>query len=376
MNNFKFFTDKPLEKYRSADSSIILLTLLLWGIGMFTLYFAQSGVAISRGNFSPEALYTVKKQILSSVFGFALMFLFSVVKLDIVKKYMPVVLFVSIVLCFCTFVPHVGISLNGARRWIRIPLFGSFQPTEAIKFSLVLYLARYFECQYNLPQESRKLFPAIFMLFMVTGFVLMQKDFSSSMFVFTLGVCIFLISGARFAWIFPLGILFITLNSYRLNRIIGFLRPEDADYNYQIIAAKRALTNGGFFGQGFGSGLEKIFRVPEIQSDCIFAAWGEATGFVGVLLYALILFLFAWRCFRLAGRTVDRFASLMVFGYALAIVAQSVVNIAVVSGAIPATGIPLPFFSSGGSSIIITLSMCGLIVNASRFTGVEEDDKF
>ncbi|MBQ3671792.1 MAG: FtsW/RodA/SpoVE family cell cycle protein [Treponema sp.] len=383
MKNFKFFTDKPLARYRMADSAIIILTILLWGIGMFTLYFAVSGDAISKGWLSSEALAPVKKQFFSSVVGFVVMFLLSILRFELVKKYVPFIVLLSVALCFCTFIPHVGMKLNGARRWIRIPFIGSFQPTEAVKFSVVLYLARYFDHQYELPARDRKLVPAIFILFVLTGVVLMQKDFSSAAFVFMLGACIFIISGAKFGWIIPtgfiavlLGVLFVSLNSYRLNRLIAFMHPEDAEANYQIIAAKRAITNGGFFGQGFGSGLSKTFRVPEVQSDCIFAAWGEAMGFLGVLIYFFVLFLFAWRCFRLSGRTVDRFASFFVFGYAICIVSQSVMNIAVVSGAIPTTGIPLPFFSSGGSSIVVTLAMCGLILNASRFTDVEDADSF
>lgn len=383
MNSFKFFTDKPLFRYRTADSAIIILTILLWGIGMFTLYFSVSGEAISKGLFSSEAMIPVKKQFFSSVIGFMVMFILSILRFELVRKYVHVVVLISIALCFCTFIPHFGMELNGARRWIRIPFIGSFQPTEAVKFAVVLYLARYFDHQYELRENERRLVPAIFVLFVLTGVVLMQKDFSSAAFVFMLGACVFIISGAKFGWIIPtgfiailLGILFVSLNSYRLNRLIAFMHPEDADANYQIIAAKRAITNGGFFGQGFGSGLNKTFHVPEVQSDCIFAAWGEAMGFVGVLAYFLVLFLFAWRSFRLSGRTTDRFASFFVFGYALCIVSQSIMNVAVVSGAIPTTGIPLPFFSSGGSSILVTFAMCGLILNASRFVSAETDDKF
>lgn len=384
MKDFKFFADRPLAKYRTADSAVIILTILLWGIGMFTLYFALSGKAILNMDFSADASILIKKQFISSAIGFVFMAFFSFVDLNKIKKYIFLIVIVSIVLCICTRLPVIGIERNGAHRWIRIPFFGSFQPSEAVKFALVLYLSMYFAHENSLPKEERKTLPGIVMLFVLVGAVYIQNDFSSSAFIFVVGMAVFIISGAVLVWLYPLilsllgfGILAVTLNATKLARVTTFLfGADDPDANYQIVHAQNAIINGGLFGQGFSSGLGKIFRVPELQSDCIFAAWGEAMGLAGVLVYFLILFLFAWRCFRIAGRTVDMFASFVVFGFTFEIVFQSLINIAVVSGALPATGIPLPFFSSGGSSIFITLSMCGMIVNASKYTGVEEKDEF
>ena len=382
MNSFKFFADKPLSKYRTADSSIIILTLLMWGIGMFTLYFS-SGATGGKGEvLFNDSLYFVKRQFISSMIGFVLMFFLAVVNLEFLKGKLPYIVLAAIILCLCVYIPHFGISRNGARRWIRIPLLGSFQPSEAVKLVVVLYLAKYFDWQYKQPKEKRTLIPGIISLFIFTFVVLIQKDFSTSVFVFALGLSIFFVSGARLAWmvpalvtVVPLGGLFILLDEYRLKRIIGFINPDDFqnDLNYQITYAKRAIMNGGLWGQGFGSGLVKTGGIPEVQSDYIFAGWVEATGFVGVIIYMALLALFTWRCMKVAMTVFDRFMSLMVFGFVVAISGQSLLNLAVVASVLPSTGVPLPFFSSGGSSIMVTLGMCGLIINASRFTGAEDE---
>ena len=176
--------------------------------------------------------------------------------------------------------------------------------------------------------------------------------------------------------VIPLSALFVFLEPYRLNRIIGFLDQDSylQTLNYQTYAARRAISAGGFWGQGLGSGLSRINSIPEIQSDYIFAGWAESMGYFGVLIYFALLTLFAWRGLHCAMTAKSRFASIAAFGFIVSIIAQSVMNVAVVGGVIPTTGIPLPFFSSGGSSILFTLATCGFLVNASRNEIAPNDD--
>jgi len=376
--SFNFFTDKPLEKYRKSDSLIIVSMLLLWGLGILALYFCSRNYGIE---LKQDPLYFVKKQLVCSGIGFIAFIIFVSLSMDMIKKILPIIVIGSIILCLMTLLPKIGVNVNGARRWLSIPGIGTFQPSELIKLSLVLYLANFFDKMGKLNQNEKNMFPAVVFLIIFFSVIFIQQDFSTGVFVLLLGLAMFIIAGERIRWVWPLmaiflpiGIVMITSKSYRLNRLIGFVRPSDGDktYNYQIIQAKKAITSGGFWGQGFGSGLSKINTIPEVQTDYIFAGWVEATGFFGVLIYFVLLGFFSWRVLRCALTTSNRFAALGVFGFLLAIVGQSLMNVAVVVGALPTTGVPLPFFSSGGSSIIVTMAMCGFIVSASRLDKVDD----
>ncbi len=370
--NFSIVADRPLENYKKCDISLILLSVLLWGIGMFTLYVCSGNYGMRAFN---DDLYFVKRQMISSCLGFMLFIIFATFKLETIKRFLPLMVVIALVLSIMTFIPGIGIERNGARRWIRLG-FTTFQPSEMVKFIIVLYLANYFEKQAKITDAFDKtVFPAVLVSFVLVASIAMQSDLSTSVFVAALAILLFIVSGAKIFWLLPvmsilipLSVLFVFLEPYRLNRIIGFLDQDSylQTLNYQTYAARRAISAGGFWGQGLGSGLSRINSIPEIQSDYIFAGWAESMGYFGVLIYFAILILFAWRGLHCAMTTKSRFAAIASFGFIVSIVAQSVMNVAVVGGVIPTTGIPLPFFSSGGSSILFTLATCGFLVNASR----------
>ena len=370
--NFSIVADRPLENYKKCDISLILLSVLLWGIGMFTLYVCSGNYGMRAFN---DDLYFVKRQMISSCLGFMLFIIFATFKLETIKRFLPLIVVIALVLSIMTFIPGIGIERNGARRWIRLG-FTTFQPSEMVKFVIVLYLANYFEKQAKITDAFDKtVFPAVLVSFVLVASIAMQSDLSTSVFVAALAILLFIVSGAKIFWLLPvmsilipLSVLFVFLEPYRLNRIIGFLDQDSylQTLNYQTYAARRAISAGGFWGQGLGSGLSRINSIPEIQSDYIFAGWAESMGYFGVLIYFAILILFAWRGLHCAMTTKSRFAAIASFGFIVSIVAQSVMNVAVVGGVIPTTGIPLPFFSSGGSSILFTLATCGFLVNASR----------
>lgn len=370
--NFSIVADRPLENYKKCDISLILLTILLWGIGMFTLYVCSGSYGLRAFG---DSLYFIKRQMISSCLGFMLFIACATFSMDTIRRFLPLMVVVSLLLSVMVFVPGIGVELNGAHRWIRLG-FTTFQPSEMVKFVIVLYLANYFEKQARIVDAFDKtVFPAVILSFIMVGSIVMQSDLSTSVFVASLAVLLFIASGSKIFWlvpvmsiVVPLSALFVFLEPYRLNRIIGFLDQDNylQTLNYQTYAARRAISAGGFWGQGLGSGLSRINSIPEIQSDYIFAGWAESMGYFGVLIYFALLALFAWRGLHCALTSKSRFASIAAFGFIVSIVAQSVMNVAVVGGVIPTTGIPLPFFSSGGSSIIFTLATCGFLVNASR----------
>ena len=229
--------------------------------------------------------------------------------------------------------------------------------------------------------DEKTVFPCVVVLIVLAGVVFMQKDFSSGVFITLIGILLFFVSGAKLVWIFPFmllaipsAFLMITLNPYRLQRLIGWISPDQysSGINYQSINAKRAISAGGVWGSGIGVGLSKINSIPEVQADYIFAGWAEAMGYIGVVLYFVLLVFFAYRGYKAAFSNPDKFSALATFGCVSVIVLQSVLNTMVVCGLLPSTGINLPFFSLGGSSIIVTLAMCGFIVNASRCEKIDE----
>lgn len=379
MNQFTFYANKPSQKYNKVDIWLLASILLLWGLGIFTLYVCSQNFALRAFG---DPIYFVKRQLLCSAVGFVLFAGFAVTDMKYIRKFVGLIVIATIILCLLTFIPGISITKNGARRWIRLPGNFSFQPSELVKFALVLFLANYFDKQDKLlDPEEKTVFPCVIFLVVFAGIVFAQKDFSSGVFIMLIGILLFFVSGAKLLWIFPFallaipaGFLMITLNPYRLQRLIGWISPDDfsSTINYQSLNAKRAISAGGVWGSGIGAGLSKINSIPEVQTDYIFAGWAEAMGYIGVVLYFVLLVYFAYRGYKAAFNNPDKFSSLATFGCVSAIVLQSLVNTMVVCGLLPTTGINLPFFSLGGTSIIVTLAMCGFIVNASRCEKIDE----
>lgn len=371
--DFNFYANKPSENYHKIDIWFLISILLLWGLGIFTLFISSQNNA---DRMFKNPMYFVNRQLICSAIGFVFFFLFLFLDMNVIKKAVPLIVCISIIFCICTFIPGLGIEKNGARRWIKMPFNFSFQPSEFVKFALVLFLANYFDKQSEIEiPEDKTVFPAVLVFIILDVFVFLQKDFSTGLFIFIIGFLMFFVSGSKLTWFFPLMIiaipafiLMISLESYRLERIAGFFNPDQYSdsINYQFTRAKLAISDGGFWGNGIGAGLKRINLIPEIQADYVFAGWAEAMGLFGVIIYFLLLGFFAFRGYKAALNCPKRFDSYVSFGFVTIILVQSLVNCAVVCGLIPTTGIPLPFFSLGGSSIIITLAMSSLVLNASR----------
>lgn len=378
MNQFTFYADRPAENYHKIDLGILASVILLWGFGIFTLFICSQNYGARVFN---DSLYFVKRQLVSSLFGLIVFVAFLVTDIKYIKKFLSIFVIVSIVLCILTFIGPLSVEKNGASRWLKMPGNFSFQPSELAKFSLVLFLANYFEKQEALDEDERTVFPCVIGFIIIIGIIFAQKDFSTGVFIAVIGILMFFVSGQKLKWLLPFlvvaipaVILMISLEPYRLQRVIGWIRPDEfgSTVNYQSIAAKRAISSGGIWGSGIGNNLVRINSIPEIQADYIFAGWSEAMGFVGVIFYFILLGFFAYRGYRTALRCKDRFSAYTTFGCVSVIFLQSLLNTMVVCGLLPTTGIPLPFFSLGGSSIMVTLAMCGFILNASRCEEIDE----
>lgn len=376
MGDYRFLPERSVVSYRKSDTSFIISVILMWGIGIFTLFVCSSSYAKAALD---DSMYFVKRQLIASGVGFAGLLFFAICPADKQRKILPVMVFLTLVLCIMTFIPGLQYERNGARRWIKMPFF-TFQPSELLKFIIVIFLANYFDKYLRKDDfdEEKNVGPAVVILVLFVSIVFTQKDFSTGLFVLFIGLLMFYIAKVKMLWIIPFCILavpaiilMILTEQYRVNRIAAFLNPDEyvQSFNFQSIASKKAVITGGFWGQGIGDGLEKLNNIPEVQSDYIFAGWTEAMGFIGVIFYFVLLIFFVSRAIIIALKCPDRFSAFGTFGCTAVIFFQSLMNVSVVCGIVPTTGIPLPFFSNGGSSIIVTLCMCGFIINASRVDG-------
>ena len=373
MNQYDFYAHKPSGKYHKSDIWFLISVLLLWGLGMFTIFVCSQGYAARF--FDNDSFYFVRRQLVCSAAGVILFIAFLLLDMETIKKLVMYMVLITLVLCLLTFIKPLSVEKNGARRWIKLPLRFTFQPSELVKFALVLYLASFFDKLNEDVSGEKDVLPCVGVFLLMVLLVLLQKDFSTSVFLTCIGILMFFVAGQKLRWVFPfliiaipVVIIMVASEKYRIERIIGFLKPSEniQGINYQATASKAAISAGGVWGSGIGRGLSKLNSIPEVQADYIFAGWTEAMGYVGVVAYIALLGLFAWRGYKAALSCPDRFAAYGCFGCVSVIVMQSIINCMVVCGLLPSTGIPLPFFSVGGSSIIVTLAMCGFILNASR----------
>lgn len=360
------------ETPESVDFVFILLVLFICGLGMTTLF---SG-SISYGQrIFDDPMYFVKRQAVHLSIGLVSMFILSVINLQFIRSQLPKLVVITFILLLLPFVPGIGVTKNGASRWIGFGSF-TFQPSELVKMTLMLFLANLFSKKHDrLNEPAVSIYPAALLTLVLIMIVYLQNDFSTALYLIVCALCVFYVAGVGVSWFLRLGLLVIPLVSlmiltkeYRVERLLSFIDPErdPLGAGYQVNAALEALREGGLWGRGLGNGIRKVSSIPEVQSDFIFAVWAEETGFVGVIFFFLIIAFFLYRAYRISLLSADRFKSLLAFGCATLILFQIIMNVGVVVRFFPATGIPLPFFSSGGSSLLITLSLCGLIINVSR----------
>jgi cell division protein FtsW len=374
----RFGVEKTISFSPPRDHVLTASVFLLTGVGLVTLY--SSSYAFGE-RFFGNGLYFISRQLTLGMAGLLFFFIAARIKLELLRKLIIPLVIGAIALCFLTFVPGIGVSKNGASRWIRLGSW-TYQPSELVKLILPLYLAHIFaKKQDGLDSFRSGILPPVLITAVFFILIYLQNNFSTAVFIAVNALIIFFLAGVRLRYFFaaivmllPLSGLLILTKEHRLRRLISFIWPdwEPQGAGYQVRSSLRTIMSGGFWGKGVGQGTRKIASVPEIHSDFIFSAFAEEAGFIGVLLFFILFMVFAIRAYRGALKTDSAFKRFLCCGLATMILSQTLLNIAVVSGFLPATGIPLPFFSAGGSSLATTLFMTGLIVNVARKTGREE----
>ena len=285
-------------------------------------------------------------------------------------------LWVTLVLLVLVYVPGIGLDIKGSHRWVRLPGGFSFQPSELAKFVAINALAFWFgsKSRFRNKYVNGILLPGCILGSML-GLILPESDYGATILIGATGGAVMFVAGAPFLVITILGLLagaglgtMILHNPERLGRVMAFLEPEkymDGEA-YQLMNALYAFVAGGPFGVGLGQSLQKRFYLPEAHTDFIFAIIGEELGFIASFGVVLLFVVFLLCGLRISGRAPDIGGRLMAFGITVLISLQAAINIGVVTGGLPTKGLPLPFISFGGTSLMVTLFMVGVLLNVAR----------
>ncbi|GAC1557837.1 MAG: stage V sporulation protein E [Vulcanimicrobiaceae bacterium] len=345
-------------------------------IGLVMIFSASSAYAVALQH---DAAYFLKRQIVWLVV--ALVVAYAAYRFDYrkLRKIAPWVGGASIASLVLVLVPHVGMIAGGARRWLGAgPM--QFEPSEFAKLALVLYLAAALAAKGDRIRSLTKgLFPLALVTAVMALLIVKQPDFgTASLLAFTAAI-LFFVAGARVAHLVAIAvvvtppvILLIRHDPYKLARIVAFIDPwkDPQDKGFHIVQSLMALGSGGWFGVGLGFSHQKFFWLPEAHTDFIGSIIGEETGFAGMALIVALFITFAYRAVRIALAAPDRFGFFLCIGCMSLVVVQAFVNLGVVSSSWPVTGVPLPFISFGGTSLVTSLVAVALIVNVGRSRAV------
>lgn len=355
------------------DFWLIASILGLLTIGIVMVYSAGSVLAFH--NYG-DSFYFVKRQLLFAGLGLAAMFFMMNFDFRILKKYSKVLLLVCFGLLVIVLIPGIGVVRGGARSWLGISSFG-IQPSEFMKLGMILFLSYLLSKEdYRITHFTRGLLPPLGMIGAAFGLIMLQPDLGTGTVMFGASLLIVFTAGARIkhlAGLAALGVLgfvgLILAAPYRLQRITAFLDPwsDPLGAGYQIIQSLYAIGPGGLAGLGLGMSRQKYSYVPEPQTDFIFSILAEELGFIGGLLVLTLFLILVWRGMRVAMTVDDLFGSLLAVGIVGMVGIQVVINIGVVIGLMPVTGITLPLISYGGSSLTLMLTALGILLNISRF---------
>ncbi len=350
--------------------------MLLLAIGLIMVYSAS---AVWADHKFSDSFFFVKRQFLFAALGIVAMFVIMNVDYWVLKKWAKPLVIVCFVLLILVIIPGVGMERNGSRSWLGVGAF-SIQPSEFMKLAMIAFLAKFLsERQRYITTIKKGLLPSLSLVFLAFGMIMLQPDLGTG--TVMVGTCMIMIfiAGARIAHFVALGLCgiagfvgLILSAPYRIARITSFLDPWQDPQNtgFQIIQSLYAIGPGGLFGLGLGESRQKFFYLPEPQTDFIFAILAEELGFIGGSLILLLFALLLWRGIRIALGAPDLFGSFLAVGIISMIAIQVMINIGVVTGLMPVTGITLPFLSYGGSSLTLMLMAVGILLNISRYSRI------
>ena len=361
------------------DMALFVIVLLLAAIGVAMSYSASAVVAARSFD---DPFHFLKRQAVWFAAGFALLFMVQRFDYRNYARHTKIMLLVSLVLLVLVLIPGIGHSVKGSTRWLGGGTL-AFQPSEFVKIFVVIYLAKVFSSE----PEGRgnqvvQLLVPVLVVALIFILAMMQPDFGTAIDILLVSVFVLFVSGFPFFYIaalfvvsIPMFYLLVYQVGYRKTRMLAFLDPWRDPYGtgYHVIQSFTAFRRGGFFGVGLGYGTQKIKRLPEPHTDFVFSVIAEEAGLLGTVLVLGLFCALFYKGMRIAQGAPDEFGRLLAMGLTLLVVLQAFLNFGVVTGSLPTTGIPLPFISYGGSSLLSSLAAMGILLNISRYREVVQE---
>lgn len=371
---FAFEDTRPVRpRAGSGDRELLLIVFILALLGLVMIYSA-SGVLAAKVH--QDGAYFLKRQLLWITLGLTLFWGASRINIERLRDWtFPITCLAFLLLAAALF---FGAEINGARRWIRIGSV-AFQPSEIAKLAAVIYLAGYIaKGEERLHDFFEGLAPALVVIGAEIALILVEPDLGTTVTLLLVTALMLFVGGVSLKHLFSLGLLMIPLviywilkAPYRRERLMTYLKPEGhaSASGFQMIQSYLALGSGGVIGTGLGEGRQKLFFLPEPHTDFIFAVIGEELGLLGALSLLALFFVLLWKGVRIAGSIEEPFGRMLAVGTTLVVTLPALLNMGVATGLLPTKGLPLPFISYGGSSLIVNWLAMGLLFNLSRKTG-------
>ena len=362
-----------ITKGKSLDHTLLIVVLILLAIGLVMVLSASAPYSLRTEG---DSYFYVKRQFCFAVIGIALMIFISKIDYRVYNsKIAYIAIIVALLLLIAIFIPGVGVERNDAVRWIVIAGI-QFQPSELMKVAMILFLSMFISKE---PERIKKFWTGLVPCFCIFGVValllLFEPHMSATVIIAVIVAAIIFTAGAKMSHLIPIGLLGVIgcavlayTSEYRWKRIMIFLDPwQDMQGDgWQIIQSLYAIGSGGLFGVGLGQSVQKYMYIPEPHNDFIFSILAEELGLIGVITVMILFGIFIWRGITIAMKAPDLFGTLVAIGITVMIGIQAIFSIAVTSSSMPVTGIPLPFFSYGGTALVMLLCCVGILLNISR----------
>ncbi|MBU1033864.1 putative lipid II flippase FtsW [Patescibacteria group bacterium] len=349
---------------------LILITLL----SLTGLFFVFEASTVESFKLFGHQYYFFKQQAIWLILSFAVLFLASKLKINFFKKFALHFYVLAIFLLILTFIPGIGLKLNGASRWISLP-FGTLQPVEVFKFVLINFYA-------YLLSKKLDLSSFLFFLFVPIVIVLLQPDFGSMMILVATSIVMYFLAGGKIKWLsillgagFFLALAVVLLSPYRRERLTTFLNPSEnvQGDSYHVRQITLALGGGSWFGRGIGNSQQKYSYVPEASSDSIFAIVAEEVGFIGsFLIISLFALYFILANLMVKDKALNKYEYLLYYGILAWMAIQLIFNLSAVVVLLPLSGMPLPFFSQGGSSLLMSFFASGVLLSIASHAKIKK----
>lgn len=353
------------------DKILFLVVLLLSIFGLLMIYSSSSIWAMYKFG---DSFHYLKYQSVFFIIGIFIMIIMSKINYQIYYKYSNLILFISFILLVLVLIPGIGSIRNGSRSWFGIGSFG-IQPSEFCKISLIIFASKYLSKNSDYIKKFKGIIPILIILLVFFGLIMLQPDLGTASIMFISVILILFVAGVPKKFFITGGILaiigvigLIVIAPYRMDRITSFMNPwkDPLGTGFQMIQSLYAIGPGGLLGNGYLNSIQKHFYLPEPQTDFIFSIICEEFGVVGSFIVVGLFTILLYRGIKISNNTNDLFGKYLSFGIVFQLVFQAIMNLSVVVGLIPVTGVTLPFLSYGGSSLLISMASMGIVLNLSR----------